>query len=111
MAGLLAITGSPPFGPFLSELTILKGALDGGHPVVTGLFLLFLAGAFVGMARPMLSMVQSEPLGEARPEGRDGWLAAAPPALLGLAVLVLGLWIPSWLGDTVRAAARLVGGG
>ncbi len=31
MAGFLAITGSPPFGLFVSELTILKGALDGRH--------------------------------------------------------------------------------
>ena len=67
VAGLLAITGSPPFGPFLSELMILKGALDGGHPVVTVLFLLFLAAAFIGMARPMLAMVQGEPLRRAPP--------------------------------------------
>ena len=28
IAGFLAITGSPPFGPFLSEFAILKGAID-----------------------------------------------------------------------------------
>jgi hydrogenase-4 component F len=28
VAGFLAITGSPPFGPFLSEFTILKAAFD-----------------------------------------------------------------------------------
>ena len=32
IGGFLAITGSPPFGPFLSEFTILKAALDGDHP-------------------------------------------------------------------------------
>ncbi|HAH06837.1 MAG TPA: NADH dehydrogenase FAD-containing subunit, partial [Elusimicrobia bacterium] len=30
LAGFLAITGSPPFGPFLSELWILQGALAAG---------------------------------------------------------------------------------
>ena len=34
LAGFLAIVGSPPFGPFLSELTILKGVLDAGRPVI-----------------------------------------------------------------------------
>ena len=33
LAGFLAIVGSPPFGPFLSELTILKGVLDAGRPL------------------------------------------------------------------------------
>ena len=32
LAGFLAIAGSPPFGPFLSEFTILKGAIDAGRP-------------------------------------------------------------------------------
>ncbi len=111
VAGLLAITGSPPFGPFLSELVIVKGAIDGGHAVVTVLFLLFLAAAFVGMARPMLTMVQGDPLAGLRPAGRDRWLAVAPPAVLGVSVLLLGLWVPSWLSDMLRAAARVVGAG
>ncbi len=111
VAGLLAITGSPPFGPFLSELLIVKGALDGRHPVVAGLFLLLLAAAFLGMARPMLAMVQGErPAGEP-PDGGDRWLALAPPAALGLAVLLLGVWVPPWLDAVIRAAARLVGSG
>ena len=33
LAGFLAICGSPPFGPFLSELTILQGAMRTGHGV------------------------------------------------------------------------------
>ena len=27
LAGFFAITGSPPFGPFISELTIIRGAI------------------------------------------------------------------------------------
>ena len=111
VAGLLAITGTPPFGPFLSELTILKGAVDGHRPVVTGLFLLFLASAFVGMARPMLAMVQAGPPEDLQPGARDRWLSVVPPALLGLAVLALGVWLPPWLGGVLHAAARMVGGG
>ena len=50
LAGFLAIVGSPPFGPFLSELTILKGVLDAGHPAAAVIYLLALAIVFVGMA-------------------------------------------------------------
>ena len=28
LVGFLAITGSPPFGPFVSEFSILNGAFD-----------------------------------------------------------------------------------
>jgi len=41
LAGVFAITGTPPFGPFLSEFTILKAALDQGHVVVAVLYLVF----------------------------------------------------------------------
>jgi hydrogenase-4 component F len=34
LAGFLAITGSPPFGPFVSEFAILNGAFDAGRPAV-----------------------------------------------------------------------------
>ncbi len=50
VAGFLAITGSPPFGPFLSELTILKAALDQGRGVVAVGYLALLAVIFIGMA-------------------------------------------------------------
>jgi hydrogenase-4 component F len=108
VVGLLAITGSPPFGTFLSELMIVKGAIDDHRPVVAGLFLALLAVAFLGMARPMLAMVQGTPLAEQPAGARDHWLALAPPAVLAAAVLVLGLWVPPWLDDAVRLAARLV---
>ena len=39
LAGFLAITGSPPFGPFISEFTILVGAMTGHLFVTAALFL------------------------------------------------------------------------
>jgi hydrogenase-4 component F len=55
VAGFLAITGSPPFGSFLSELTILKAALDQGRGAVAGGYLTLLAVIFIGMARAVPS--------------------------------------------------------
>ena len=37
LAGFLAVTGSPPFGPFVSEFTIVSAAAGSGHYVATGL--------------------------------------------------------------------------
>ena len=65
LAGFLAIVGSPPFGPFLSELTILKGVLDAGRPVVAVAYLLALAIVFVGMATIFLRMAYGPPPGAA----------------------------------------------
>src|SRR5437773_9705415 len=48
LAGFFAITGSPPFGPFLSEFTILNATFAGGHFVAAALFLLMLAVVFFG---------------------------------------------------------------
>src|SRR5229473_1348532 len=39
LAGFFAVTGSPPFGPFLSEFTILRAAMTSGHALVGALFL------------------------------------------------------------------------
>ncbi|HSB19482.1 MAG TPA: proton-conducting transporter membrane subunit [Anaeromyxobacteraceae bacterium] len=111
LAGFLAVTGSPPFAPFFSELTILNGALQGGHWVVSGLFLLFLSIIFVGMGTTVLKVVQGEPpAGEWRPELGDSRLTAGPPLALMAAVLLLGLWVPRGLLDLFDAAAALVGG-
>ena len=61
LAGFLAIVGSPPFGPFLSELTILKGVLDAGRPLVAIAYLAALAVVFVGMATIFLRMAYGLP--------------------------------------------------
>jgi hydrogenase-4 component F len=100
IAGFLAITGSPPFGPFISEFTILKVALDQDRGIVAALYLIFLALIFVGMANIVLAMVQ----GAASPAGgatqrREGWWAVGPPAVMGAMVLVIGLYIPPALGS------------
>jgi hydrogenase-4 component F len=114
VAGFLAITGSPPFGPFLSEFTILKAALDQGHPAVAALYLALLALIFIGMATVVLRMAQGVPAGETpaipRIVEREAVLAVVPPALLGTAVLLLGLWVPPAIQAALREAAQALGG-
>jgi len=110
LAGFLAITGSPPFGPFVSEFSILNGAFDAGRVVVAALFLAFLLLVFIGMGKTVLKVVQGRsPMGapaEVMDEPyRDGILTIAPVLGLMAIVLLLGLYIPAPLNNLVRDAA------
>jgi len=110
LLGFLAITGSPPFGPFLSELTILKGALDLGRGGVALAYLFFLAVIFVGMADVVLRMAQGLPeTGAAEPTAGESLLAILPPAALATLVLLLGLYVPPFLRSAIQAAAGGLG--
>jgi hydrogenase-4 component F len=133
LAGFLAIIGSPPFGPFLSELTILKGMFDMGRPVVAAAYLLALAIVFVGMATIFLRMAYGPPPGSLLGAGgksqslaADGASACgeksatcptkyeplwsiAPVMALGLAVLTLGVYVPPRLTELLHQAAAALG--
>jgi hydrogenase-4 component F len=108
VAGFLAITGTPPFGPFLSEFTIFRAALDQGQVAVAVTYLALLGVIFVGMAGVVLRMSQGAPSSTA--PLREPWAAIAPPAVLAAAVLLLGLYIPAPLRSVLQEAARVLGG-
>jgi hydrogenase-4 component F len=111
LVGFLAITGSPPFGLFASELTILKAAMDGGHGLVAIAYLFFLAVIFIGMATNFLAMSHGSPSeGRFVSTVREPWTAVVSPLALALLVLMLGLYLPQTLRDSLMAAARGLGG-
>ncbi len=114
LAAFFAITGSPPFGPFVSEFSIISAAFGTGHYLGAALFLLFLLVVFVGMGRTVLTVLQGRvPVQETAPADaayRDDFLTVAPVAILMSVVLLLGLWIPAPLGELLNNAAHLIGG-
>jgi hydrogenase-4 component F len=114
LAGFLAITGSPPFGPFISEFAILNGAFAAGRFLVAGLFLAFLLVVFIGMGRTVLKVTLGRsPAAVPSPAEdsgyRDGFLTAAPIVALMALVLLLGLYIPAPLGGLISDAAKYLG--
>jgi hydrogenase-4 component F len=115
VAGFLAITGSPPFGPFLSELTILQGAINAGRPWIAAAYLAALAFAFVGMAGVVINMAYGTAKPTADPAvapggpAREPLWSIVPPLALGLAVLVLGVYVPPGLGDLLHRTAVILG--
>jgi hydrogenase-4 component F len=107
LAGFLAITGSPPFGPFISEFAILNGAFDAGRFITAGLFLFLLLVVFIGMGTTVLQVVQGRAPAEVRHTPyRDGFLTAAPIVVCMAVVLLLGLYIPAPLDAMIHDVVR-----
>jgi len=109
LAGFFAITGSPPFGPFFSEFTILRAAVAGGRFWIAGLFLVLLFVVFVGMSSTVFAVVQGEPSEKASASGyKDTFFTVAPIIVfLGL-VLLLGVYVPPPLSRALQEAAAFI---
>ena len=108
LLGFIAITGSPPFGPFVSEFTILDAAIGGGRTWVAALFLGLLAIVFTGMSATVLAVVQGPaPARLAAPARRETFLTVAPVVVFLALSLLLGVYLPPPLERLIRDAARL----
>jgi hydrogenase-4 component F len=102
--GSLAILGMPPFGVFASEFLILTSAMR-EHPWATPFLLVALGVAFAAV----FSKVQPMVFGEST-AARLPYRPAMVPVFVHLGlVLMLGLWIPPFLADWYRQAAKLIG--
>ena len=108
-----AVLGSPPFGVFLSELTIVRAGFARGSPVFPLLLLAMLGLAFFAFARTITAMVTGDPpqpVPVSPYRHRAAAVAAAAPLIAGLAaLLVLGLWIPAGLDSVLRHSAAVIG--
>ena len=107
--GLFAVTGSPPFGLFISEFTILRAAVGAGHLWIAIVMLLLLAVIFVGMASLVLEMALGQPEPRIAPVRESRWLLVGPITLAAM-VLVLGLYLPGPLQTVLAHAATALGG-
>ena len=102
--GSLAILGMPPFGVFTSEFMVLTTAMH-EHSWATPFLLVALGVAFAAIFGKVQPMVFGETTARRLPH---------PPALIPVfvhlaIVLMLGLYIPPYLVDWYRQAARLIG--
>lgn len=111
VTGMFAVTALPPFGPFFSELQVVRAALETGHGVATAMFLGCLLLAFLGLTRVVFGIVDGRPRTATKAGGNKRFVETAglvlpPLALLGLS-LGLGLFSPAMLHEAWAAAAQL----
>jgi len=106
LLGALAVAGSPPFGLFLSEFTIVRAGLQRSSVVVVAALLVLLAVVFVALVGAVADMAlggsPERPTDGPVYAERSGRLLAAAPLVVGLALLlVLGVWIPGGLNHLI----------
>jgi hydrogenase-4 component F len=112
----LAIGGLPPFGPFMSEFMVFQAAIRGPTPWLGVLFVALLAVAFLGMAGVLFPMLAPAPASAAAPapapaaSPRERFLSILSPAVVAVAVLVLGVHLPPFLSRLLGEAAARIGG-
>ncbi len=106
LLAFFAVTGSPPFGPFASELMLLQSIAAGGRWVVGALFLASLFLVFAGMGMTTLAALQGKPSRAAHDAVyRERFATVAPAVLLLGVVLLFGLWLPAPVRALVADAA------
>ncbi len=111
LLGFLAVTGMPPFAPFISEFYIASGSFAQSHPWLGALYLCLLGGIFLAMSDTVLKVVFGTPSPRrVRTPYADTPATTVPlVAALGLA-LILGLWLPGPLDTMLHSASTWVEG-
>ncbi|MEZ6060987.1 MAG: proton-conducting transporter membrane subunit [Planctomycetaceae bacterium] len=104
-----AITGSPLFGPFVSEYQILGGAFSTGHFGYGLTFLVLLLIVFFGMGSTLLGCLTGPAPENGGPNRfRDNLPMILPIALSLLLTLLLGIYTPQFLEEWIGGAAKFL---
>jgi hydrogenase-4 component F len=110
LLGALAITGSPPFSIFMSELLIMQAGLNAGQYLVVGLYLLFLLFIFGGFMYHVSRMMFGKPT-EGVVRGEMHKSSFVPMAILLALIIVIGVLLPQSLIDLLTRTAAIFPGG
>jgi hydrogenase-4 component F len=108
LASLLALIGVAPFSLFMSELQILKGALDANMTLAIVVFLIGTASVFVG------ALGHAVPLAWGKaPENikiiKSTWLEKIIVIFPLTVLVVLGVYMPQPLRNALTQAASIIG--
>lgn len=109
VTGMFAVTACPPFGPFFSELRVVRAAFEAHRYLAAGVFLGCLLFAFFGLTRVVFAIVDGRPRVVSRQSGRsypETISVIAPPLLLLLLSLWLGLATPPFLQNAWQDAVQ-----
>lgn len=105
LVGIFAIAGTPPFGMFLTKLTVLSSGM-GLHLVVVVVALLLFAIVFMGLFKHASAMLFGEKPEDINKEKESVWLVL-PPIVLLAAALYFSIHTPDVLRTLVDRAVTL----
>lgn len=108
-SGFVGISGFPPFGIFVGEVFIIIGAFRAGHYVGVGLFIFSLCVIFAGFANYIMKISFGDSTTEIKIEEKLSMVW--PQYMLLLTSIVLCLWLPDFIYNTILAAVTVTGGG
>ena len=109
LIGFFAITGSPPFAPFISEYQIVTGCFELGRYWIGGLFLLFMLIVFIGFGIHVLAMSFGPPPLNMPANGfRDNLGTSLPIFYFFALILMLGVWNPPYLDRILNDAYQFL---
>ncbi|MBS0232308.1 MAG: hypothetical protein JSR99_02345 [Proteobacteria bacterium] len=94
LAGAVAITGAPPFGLFLSELTIIRAGLHEGFGLLVGLMAVLLIVIFIGFLNHFRMMYFESDNGAPTNKPPISWWCVLPMWLALIPLFIMGLWWP-----------------
>ncbi len=109
LIGTLAITGSPPFSIFTSEIMVMIGGFDQGSILPVLVYIASIVVIFAAFMVHISKMVFGEPP-EGMPKGEVSKVSLVPMIVLVAVILVMGLYIPNLLSDALRAIVYLFRG-
>jgi hydrogenase-4 component F len=109
LLGFLAITGSPPFAPFISEFSLLAAAFREERYIEGGLFAFLMLVVFIGFGATVTSMVFGKPSASAESTTiRDNMATSWPIVAFALLVVLLGVYLPPPLAALLKEAAAFL---
>ena len=104
-----AVTGTPPFNLFQSELITLSAGLAANHPWAAGIFVAGIVTIFAGFLVHMSRLNLGRPAHDLPSARECGWKLGAM-LLVAAPVIAFGFWLPAPLFELANRAANLIGG-
>ena len=107
-AGIIALIGLPPFGFFISELSLFRAGFAAKHYLLMGVVLVLVAVAFVAMLNQLNKMLYGEPPDGTSLGEEDSWWWFTPMLVPLIVLIVLGLSIPAPFAALLQQAVRII---
>jgi hydrogenase-4 component F len=109
LVGFFAITGSPPFGPFVSEYQMIAATFEQGRGWIGILMLGFLLLVFLGMGSTLIGCSFGPcPEREESLHFHDNMAMCGPIVLCMALTIVLGVYTPDFIKEMLHEASSFL---